>query len=1204
MEKNDKSQNVNFCRLVLYLFSTGCEVLEQVILDEVFNILLADQRNCLERAQSEGGLSSSFPFEKLFPTNGHVPRIDEFDAQVIGKVFHLSPDQKEICEYLRTSGLQQVLSSRRDKMYRYRKNIGEENWDKIDTRKIQVDLKELDVSLLIFVFRNMRDRPGKAWNIMPTKDETSIEDDVCRILIYRNFLAHYRTKRPIKNKNFETIWKDLTRSFKRLSRDPERMEQTSIKMKTNLIDERFEKKVDEWIVDASKNVEKIIRHISMTQEDLCDRVVCQVSDIVKKGTRKNRRLNKTLTRNISKRTKDCIENVVEQLKNERSEILQDSRAAWEMQLKETTKTTRVELEDLIVNSLKSVGNAIQTSISDAVKNGMEEMSTAHSQALQQEVGTTIINSFVTAVHDIEKRVDHLVQDRTVKNIERLLEEHLEKITNFIISTVKEEVISSNKSDILEQIVRYTAVEIKKMAEEENRKNYDSSIEQNVPGSPSNKTDKPPPVVKPTDLMTVVVDTWYIDERDFCQTSAAETVVKYLETNKVVTIIGPPLSGKTMVGRHAALHTRSKNYAVFPISDPNEMKDFLSKEGKQVFVIDDPLGKNSVDLEKLEEWNIFNENLQKFVQNVDVKIIWIMNKEQVSDTAQLMFYEHKVDITTPGLSGDERRRIFLKYQARICLENEGEYGGLLDIATRCNYFFFPSICETFTKYLKWQHTPGNLFLFPFEVLVDYFDNLPRSSNQYSALGLCAVFKQLPFNPQSLQSLVSKEYFGLKCSDVAGITSVLKTMIGIWIKKRGKHFEFANEIYRDAFLFVMGKNSLDPFILIRKMSSWGIRNRVRYDQDYLDQLPDRYVISLEKENWIDLSLRICHDLINMQCQDCQNWRDLQTEDSSREQYQTGVLQLLTNWLECDKLKDNDLLAILKLSLQTENADILDILLEKKQEIINTPFNESPENNAMKIVGFSPLHFAIWRGSHWGVELLLKYEGVNIDILLNGMTPLGLAIKNGNLELVSQLIKYGANLNTPSYEGLYPVHFAIELNNIEIVERLVKAGADMEKTTANGLPPLHFAILNSKTEIVKKLTELQVDVNACNEDGEPPLIFALGQTEPDLHMIKILVNHPGINISSENDHPLYHAVISGNIPLVNILLQSKKMKVNCSDEANTTPLHISVRNNCMEIASMLLTENADPKLKDINGNTPLEIAEKHGDARMIALIKCSMK
>ncbi|XP_069133830.1 uncharacterized protein [Argopecten irradians] len=1185
MERNRTNENANFCRLVMYMSSCGCEILEQVILNVIFNELLADKRKSLEKPDRK----QKIPFERLYPAAGPLPRYYEFEDSVIEEIFPLKQQNIILPKYLRTTGLYILLTKYRNTLLKFHKKIGENAWNKIDTLQQKIKIKELDVTIFAFIYRNVSKHSRKDWNTMPLQEEVAIEDDVCRIILHRNTLSHYRKTRPISDEDFEKMWNELTQAFKRLCKDQQKLERESIRKKTEPIDEtlqsEYEQMISSWTEEESENVEKLKLHISVSQDD----TICRLSGVVRKGNAENRRQIRAAKKDLIRITQGCVGEAIKLLKEQRLDILEDSKDALQEQLDKTAAKAKSELGDIVVCSMKQVGNEIEKRLSDVVKTEMATLADPIDH-FKQEAGTVITDCLNKTLQDVEVKVADIVKDQTVGIIEHLMAKLLDELITYILSTAKSQLLEASQSEILEEIImKVTDTIVEKLAEE-NKKLFDTAFQQSVPRHgppPDGNTEPGKSTVKPTDLMTIQVQTWVADVQDFFNTSAYREVVSVLESDKCVTVVGPPLSGKTSVARKAALHMRSKGYAVFPVSGPKEMEQFMCKGVKPIFVIDDPLGKNLVDEEKLKEWRDFDDRLRKFIEKVDVKILWIMNKEQLNEkhfkTARLILAESTVDITSQELSCDEKKGILMKHLETTFLEDEHSYANIMDIAGGCNFFFFPKICKQFKHISKWQRALENPFMFPFEVLVDYFDHLPSSSkHQFCALCLCALHGKLPSHQPSLNHFVTSEirtfFFGIDNPSVGKIISSLNAMVGTWIRQSGEHFEFSHESYQDTMLFLMGEH--DQSVMIRNMSSRCIHERVRYDPERPVETSDRYACVLREQYIKELSLRLCLDVME------QDVRSLQQDN-----FEQGVLKLLKTALEEEKLDEINSLAILALSIRTENEEMLDTLVRNKPEIFKSHFTSASDYVDKEIIGFTSLHFAVWRSSAWGVERLLQCREADVNILSKeSLTPLFLAVEAEDQEKVSKLIKAGADVNIPTEEGLSPIHIAIERNNVEITERLVRGGADMKKLSPSGLTPLHLAIEQRNVKMLEKLIEVDVDTNLRDANRKPPLVFALEQDESDMAIIKKLISHSktDLNPSGGCDNPLHLAVRNDHFEVVTSLLSCARLDVNVTDDAGSTALHVATRKNASNIATQLLRK-ADLSMKDKKGNTPLDIAEK---------------
>ncbi len=83
------------------------------------------------------------------------------------------------------------------------------------------------------------------------------------------------------------------------------------------------------------------------------------------------------------------------------------------------------------------------------------------------------------------------------------------------------------------------------------------------------------------------------------------------------------------------------------------------------------------------------------------------------------------------------------------------------------------------------------------------------------------------------------------------------------------------------------------------------------------------------------------------------------------------------------------------------------------------------------------------------------------------------------------------------------------------------------------------------------------------------------------------------------LFHAVLKGNVPVVQSLIDSG-VNVNVRTVSGKTPLMASAFRGYTDIAQLLISAGADIHSMDREGNTALTVAQNHGFSRIVALLK----
>jgi ankyrin repeat protein len=172
-----------------------------------------------------------------------------------------------------------------------------------------------------------------------------------------------------------------------------------------------------------------------------------------------------------------------------------------------------------------------------------------------------------------------------------------------------------------------------------------------------------------------------------------------------------------------------------------------------------------------------------------------------------------------------------------------------------------------------------------------------------------------------------------------------------------------------------------------------------------------------------------------------------------------------------------------------------------------------------------------------------GVNLDVNLkdeDGLTPLHLAAISGQTEVVKLLLDHGAQIEViDDQTGGTPLHFAAQRGHAHTAAALLRGGAPIEVADLNGQTALHLAVQKFQRETLVLLLKESTSVNAQDQGGDTPLHLIAGdiaQSEDDL----------------------------------------------------------------IEMAKMLIAAGADVHLKNLEGDTVLDLARKNERLRLFKLIE----
>ncbi len=182
---------------------------------------------------------------------------------------------------------------------------------------------------------------------------------------------------------------------------------------------------------------------------------------------------------------------------------------------------------------------------------------------------------------------------------------------------------------------------------------------------------------------------------------------------------------------------------------------------------------------------------------------------------------------------------------------------------------------------------------------------------------------------------------------------------------------------------------------------------------------------------------------------------------------------------------------------------------------------------------------KGSYGQLSMMRDRVQPDIDAAYSqGKTLLHHAAENGRFLNVLALLQSGASLNLSDLFGFTPLHLATEGHGIKTIRFLLALGAND----------------HLKTEFHKTAEEI---------------------ADPDA-IRKIFSEHKRLKLQCDfSQTPLHFTVRSKNIWGTKILAAVRD--VNAQDSHGMTPLHIAVKEECLEIILTLLRYGADPGLKN---------------------------
>lgn len=169
---------------------------------------------------------------------------------------------------------------------------------------------------------------------------------------------------------------------------------------------------------------------------------------------------------------------------------------------------------------------------------------------------------------------------------------------------------------------------------------------------------------------------------------------------------------------------------------------------------------------------------------------------------------------------------------------------------------------------------------------------------------------------------------------------------------------------------------------------------------------------------------------------------------------------------------------------------------------------------------------------------------------------AIKRDDASAVRQLAQRGFDLNTRDEKGEHGLFLALRDDAPAVADFLLQQpNVQVDVLTANGESPLMMAALKGRLAAARRLIERKAEVN---KPGWTPLHYAATHAEEvSAPMVRLLLEH--------------HAYIDAASP------------------NGTTPLMMAAHYGHPSVVRLLLEEGADPLLKNQQGMTAIDFANR---------------
>ncbi|VDI03938.1 Hypothetical predicted protein [Mytilus galloprovincialis] len=653
----------------------------------------------------------------------------------------------------------------------------------------------------------------------------------------------------------------------------------------------------------------------------------------------------------------------------------------------------------------------------------------------------------------------------------------------------------------------------------------------------------------------------------------------LVTNNIIAdgipdnIRGSPGVGKTAALRHTALFFAREGYKIFPVTLPEDIRNYYKPGNKTIFVIDDLFGKSSANKQYINAWQQFNTLLEAMTKDSNCKIIVACRLQVYRDEkfkTLHLFQTHECNMVSEDLKLTKKEKIEI---AKSHIENFN-----ISLTMIPDVDFFPLLCQMYGEQSGMDI--ANFFSQPFKVLRKELDFFWIEGSK-SKLKLCALALLVLHNNEL-------EECNLTSADVH---DQLKEICNIYKLPPGSK---THEI-RDALCTLKGtyvieendqyktKHDLIFHFIVHYFSETMIGCMIKYSN--IGLIHDRFLFYEEKEKR-QFGRKDGEDDFVVFIPE--NYRDSYLQRIVEDWRQGNVWNVFDNEnMKSFAFRQNMIQYLMRLEkLEQKQLANKDIQIETK-EIYN------------------PLCCCLYYG-YADILNWLASAGVDINqcISLNQskFSPLTVACTRNQTEMIVTLLKLGAYVDKTEINNLSPIYCACNNRSESQVQLLLNKKANIDIEGRYEVTPLLLACLRSERETVRLFLMHKADCNKrlCSRHvidykKQSDWLSWLKKVSPDF-----VIKYQQLFSRDDEEEslfkfmsgsaPLHIACIKGDEEIVDLLLK-RKPEIDIINHDEATPLFIASRFGFSNIVRLLLDENADTKIRTKGGKTSLSVARKFG-------------
>ncbi|KAJ1217021.1 hypothetical protein NDU88_004618 [Pleurodeles waltl] len=209
----------------------------------------------------------------------------------------------------------------------------------------------------------------------------------------------------------------------------------------------------------------------------------------------------------------------------------------------------------------------------------------------------------------------------------------------------------------------------------------------------------------------------------------------------------------------------------------------------------------------------------------------------------------------------------------------------------------------------------------------------------------------------------------------------------------------------------------------------------------------------------------------------------------------------------------------------------------------------------------------------QQIIEMEGTNVldSYDEKGHMPAHWAALTGATEVLQYFLDCKGPVDEPSRAelGQRPIHWAAASGDISATDLLLKAGVSIEVEDQKGRTPLITAAQYGQTALCCYLMSKGAKLHTCDSEGDNALHWTAFKGYCELTHLLLYSGCDAKLPDSYGQTPLHLAVLSGDLPTVQLLCEQDGVGLKIRDNNGNTPLKLAKGLNAKNIVSYLQSE-----------------------------------